>query len=144
MSTLLLIASTSALSWIPQSTRSTGAPAAVWRSGAAACMGLGDGPKLDGAQNGDDLRLAASLVARIAGMRPEGETKPLGPDDVTAISMGPHDVVSTVFAAFSGAAGLDGYGHGMACLGRARARRWIWWGGEHMASAALAPQMKLV
>jgi len=52
----------------------------------------------------DDASLSASLVARIAGLRPEGETKPLGPDDVSALNMGPRDVVQIIFDAFKGAA----------------------------------------
>jgi len=55
----------------------------------------------------DDSSLSASFVARIAGLRQEGELKPLGPDDVSALSMGPRDVLETVLCAFQGA-GSDG------------------------------------
>jgi hypothetical protein len=52
----------------------------------------------------DDAELSASLVKRIAGIRPEGETRPLGPSDVSAINMGPNDVVQIIFDAFMGSA----------------------------------------
>lgn len=52
----------------------------------------------------DDAELSAALVKRIAGIRPEGETRPLGPDDVSALSMGPRDVVQVIFDAFKGSA----------------------------------------
>ena len=73
------------------------APLLRWRVTASARMEI------------DDISLSRSLVARIAGMRLDGETKPLGPDDVSALSMGPRDVLETVFGAFIGSADAGCY-----------------------------------
>ena len=55
----------------------------------------------------DDAALLRSLAQRISGQRPEGQTAPLGPDDLTADKTGPQDVVRMVMDAFAQGADLE-------------------------------------